>query len=53
MNERIGNLVAVLAALLVVFTAMIDPSITVFLSLAGVVALVIYTVYETTRHQRT
>lgn len=53
MNERIGNLVAILAALLVIFTAMVDPSITVFLSLAGIVALVAYTLYETTRHQHT
>lgn len=53
MNERIGNLVAILAALLVIFTAMVDPSITVFLSLAGIVALVVYTLYETTRHQHT
>jgi hypothetical protein len=53
MNARTGNLIAVLAALLVIFTAMVDPSITVFLSLAGVVALVIYTLYETSRHQHT
>ncbi len=48
MNNQTEGLFAILAALMVLFSAMLDPKVSVILAVAG---LLLYGVYKLTEHR--
>lgn len=42
MNDRIDHVISIVAAILVLFTAIIDPRISLVVAVIGLVALAIY-----------
>ncbi len=48
MNNQTEGLFAILAALIVLFSAMLDPKVSVILAVAG---LLLYGVYKLTEHR--
>ena len=48
MNDQIEGLFAIIAALVVMFSAMLDPKVSVILAVAG---LLLYGLYKLTEHR--
>ncbi len=52
MNDQTEGLFAIIAALVVMFSAMLDPQVSVILAVAGLLLYGLYKLTEHSRHQR-